>query len=298
MTTGRTGAPRVVVDAGVFVSAAISGRGAPAQLLDFAVEGRLTLLISPQLLTELRDVLGRDKIRRYITPEEADNFLEAVATIAERVDDPVEYGRIPVCRDPDDDYLVALAEATDATFLVSGDRDLLEVDRPGLDVRSPRDAVEAIIYHHPWGHALVTGDESVAWSQAQVEGHANVLQTVAAFLEALEEDNAVEVLPYIVTPESRAAWAKDIPAVRNMARDRGIATRVDYPSPNLAYVKLPPDPGDTIKATGHVLLEDAIIVTLQRRPELPDSLRLGGWRVHGIGAYVPSDEMPSPRVEG
>jgi len=210
---------------------------------------------------------------------------------------PVEYGRLRVCRDPDDDYLVALAEATDATFLVSGDKDLLEIDRPGLDVRSPRDAVEAIVYRHPWGDALVPGDETVAWSQAQIEGHADVLQTVAAFLEALDEDNALEVLPFIATPESHAAWAKSILAVRNMARDRGIATRVDYPSPDIAYVKLPPDPGDTVKATGHVLLEDAIIVTLQRRPELPDSLGLGGWRVHGIGGHVRTDDMPSPRAD-
>lgn len=298
MTPGRTGAPRVVVDAGVFVSAAISDRGAPAQILDLAVEGRLILLVSPQLLAELRDVLGREKLRQYITVEEAESFLEGVAIIAEQVDDPVEYGRLRVCRDPDDDYLVALAEATDATFLVSGDKDLLQLDRPGLDVRSPRDAVQAVVYRHPWGDALVPGDERVAWSQAQVEGHANVLQTVAAFLEALDEDNALEVLPYIVTPESRAAWTEDILSVRNMARDRGIATRVHYPSPDLAYVKLPPDPGETIKATGHVLLEDAIIVTLQRRPELADLLGLGGWRVHGIGAYVAPDDIPSPRSEG
>lgn len=293
MTPGRPGAPRLVVDAGVYVSAAISGRGAPAQLLDLAIEGQVTLLVSPQLLAELSDVLNRNKFRRYITAEEAEDFVQGIATIGEHVHDPPVSGRIPVCRDLDDEYLVALAEATAATFLVSGDQDLLSLDRAGLDVRTPREAVEAVAYRHAWGTALVPGDAGVAWRQAQAEGHATVLQAVAVFLEVLKAENALDLLPYMVTPESVEAWSRDIPGVRELARDRGMATRVDYPTQDLAYVKLPPDPGVTVKFTRDVLLEDALVVTLQRRPELPDSLGLGGWRIHAIGGYVPPAEMPS-----
>jgi putative PIN family toxin of toxin-antitoxin system len=293
VTLGQVGVPRLVVDPGVYVSAAISGRGLPGQLLDLAIEGQVVLLISPLVVAELREVLSREKFRRYITQMEVEAFLEALTVLAEQVDDPVRESQVPISRDPDDDYLVVLTEATGATFLVSGDRDLLDLDRPGLDVRSPRDAVDAIVYRHPWGRSLVPGDEAVAYSQARIEGHDNVLQTAEFFLAVMGDENALELLPHIVTPESEAAWIADLARVREMTSDRGIGSRAEYPSPDVAYVKLPPDPGETVKATGHVLLEGVIILTLQRRPELPDALGLGGWRVHGVGGYVRPEDMPT-----
>lgn len=44
--------------------------------------------------------------------------------------------------DPKDDYLVALALASDADWIVSGDADLLELDTPDVPVLSPRAFLE------------------------------------------------------------------------------------------------------------------------------------------------------------
>jgi predicted nucleic acid-binding protein len=44
----------------VFVSAALSAKGPPAALIQAARDGYLDVVVSPQLLTELREVLGRD----------------------------------------------------------------------------------------------------------------------------------------------------------------------------------------------------------------------------------------------
>ncbi len=52
------------------------------------------------------------------------------------IDDPAQI--TPVCRDPDDDYLVALARAADVEALISGDADLTTLDLPDLDVLTPR----------------------------------------------------------------------------------------------------------------------------------------------------------------
>jgi uncharacterized protein len=49
-----------------------------------------------------------------------------------------------VCRDPGDDYLVALARAAVVAALVTGDRDLLEVDDIGIAVITPRELVERL----------------------------------------------------------------------------------------------------------------------------------------------------------
>ncbi|WP_176818921.1 hypothetical protein [Quadrisphaera sp. DSM 44207] len=55
-----------MVDPGVYVSAAITGKGAPAEVLDLAVEGQAVLLVSPLLLSELQGVLERKKFYRYL----------------------------------------------------------------------------------------------------------------------------------------------------------------------------------------------------------------------------------------
>jgi predicted nucleic acid-binding protein len=49
-----------------------------------------------------------------------------------------------VCRDPDDDYLVALARATVVDSLVTGDRDLLELQDIGVAVITPRELIKRV----------------------------------------------------------------------------------------------------------------------------------------------------------
>ena len=64
---------RVVADANVLVSAAL-GRSpeAPSVMaLDAALDGRLELVTSPKLLAEVADVLGRPRLRRYLSTDEA-----------------------------------------------------------------------------------------------------------------------------------------------------------------------------------------------------------------------------------
>lgn len=67
-----------------------------------------------------------------MTANEANENVEGMVRIGISVADPLSDERI-TC-DPDDDYLVALARASGADALVSGDRDLLEanVDVPVL----------------------------------------------------------------------------------------------------------------------------------------------------------------------
>jgi hypothetical protein len=53
---------RVVIDPGVLVSAFISSRrAAPALLVDALLDGRFEMVVTPKLIAELTDVLGRAK---------------------------------------------------------------------------------------------------------------------------------------------------------------------------------------------------------------------------------------------
>lgn len=62
-------------------------------------------------------------------------FVETIETLVDLVDDPTEVGS--ETRDPNDDYLVALARAHDVEFIVSGDKDLLEWETQQPPVVTP-----------------------------------------------------------------------------------------------------------------------------------------------------------------
>ena len=113
---------RGVADVNVLVSALIAR--SPAQtsrkLVDAAFSGAWQLVVSPHLLEELEDVIHRDKFRQWVTVAEADRFLAEVARRAVVVADAPQPWPT-VTRDPDDDYLVALARSVGADVIISGD---------------------------------------------------------------------------------------------------------------------------------------------------------------------------------
>lgn len=113
---------RAVLDPNVVVSAVLSRGGTPAALLRAWLDGAHELVVSPALLGELERVLGYPKIASRVSPDEARELLDVLRLQADLLDDP---GSAPSVRspDPDDDYLIALAEAAPAV-IVSGDSDL------------------------------------------------------------------------------------------------------------------------------------------------------------------------------
>jgi putative PIN family toxin of toxin-antitoxin system len=134
---------RVVLDPAVLVSALITPQGNPAQLWRAVVDQRLEIAVCPWLLAELAGVLERSKFRRYTTAEEARAFVAEVADRSHRAPDPSDVPH--VSRDPNDDYLFALAQATGARAVISGDRDLTDLDDPPVTVLTPARAVETLL---------------------------------------------------------------------------------------------------------------------------------------------------------
>ncbi len=129
--------PRLVIDSGVLISAIITPLGPSADLLRAIRAGSVVLIASPKLLGELRAVLSREKFRRYLTQDEADEYVDGLHVVSELIDDPPDPPA--VSRDAKDDYLVALANASGAAALVSGDQDLLVL--PSSRVMTPRQAL-------------------------------------------------------------------------------------------------------------------------------------------------------------
>lgn len=119
------GVTRAVLDPGVLVSALITPTGKPAKLLLSARAGSFDLIVSPLLLGELESVLRRKKFRRYVDLDGVTAYLNLLRRDAQLAADPETPPPVR-CTDPDDDYLIALAQSQNAA-LVSGDTDLLEL---------------------------------------------------------------------------------------------------------------------------------------------------------------------------
>ncbi|MCB1256850.1 MAG: putative toxin-antitoxin system toxin component, PIN family [Microthrixaceae bacterium] len=127
---------KIVVDPGVLISARLSGRGAPAELIRSWLDGQIELIVSPYLLGELSEVLRRPKFRKWLTLKEVEDYVSFLENHAlMRPDPPLEHGLTP---DPDDDYLVVLARSAHANLLVSGDSDLIDLVDPTPPVLTPR----------------------------------------------------------------------------------------------------------------------------------------------------------------
>ncbi len=134
MTAGRA-----VLDPNVLISALLSPSGSPAALIARWLAGEFELVVSEQLLAELRRALAYPKLRSRITDEEAAAFIDLLGRTATRVEDPAASPRRS--RDPGDDYLVGLADAS-AAILVTGDQDLLALS--DVPVLSPATFLERL----------------------------------------------------------------------------------------------------------------------------------------------------------
>lgn len=128
---------RAVIDTNVLLSGLL-WRGPAHALLEQVRNGSVTFLSSPALLAELADVLARPKFDAILSRSNSsrEQMLAQVRILAELTEPPP----LPksVCRDPDDDAVLALATAALADVIVSGDDDLLSlVSFEGIPILNP-----------------------------------------------------------------------------------------------------------------------------------------------------------------
>lgn len=128
---------RAVFDTNVLVSYLLTHRPPIATLIDrhLRQEG-FVLVTAPELLKELNRVLAYPKLQRYYTQAERKRFIALLMALSQVVNLPESIPQI--CRDPEDDQVIACAVAGGAEVIVSGDRDLLSLERVGrISILSP-----------------------------------------------------------------------------------------------------------------------------------------------------------------
>ncbi len=129
---------RIVVDTNVLISALLSANTSPGRIVAFWRARELELVVSPDMIAEVRQVLSYAKIRKRVSAEQARRFLKLLETDATLV---TPHDLVTVVQDdPDDDKFVALAMASGAEYIVSGDKHLLSIGAyQGVKILNPAD---------------------------------------------------------------------------------------------------------------------------------------------------------------
>ena len=110
---------RVVLDTNILISALLVQSGVPGIIYRAWTEGAFTLLICETQVEELRQTLRKPALAARIRPHHAGRLVNDLKRYAEGVDP------LPVVKrsaDPEDDFLLATAEAGRADYLVTGDK--------------------------------------------------------------------------------------------------------------------------------------------------------------------------------
>lgn len=129
---------RVLLDTNVLFAAFVT-HGVCAGLYEECLL-QAEIVVSNHILTELAEKLVS---KGKFTKREANQVLRAVRKDTELVS-PAPLAQ-PICRDPDDDWVLATAVAGKADVIVTGDKDLLVLKRfQGIPIVAPRGFLELL----------------------------------------------------------------------------------------------------------------------------------------------------------
>lgn len=130
---------RLVVDTNIWISYLLTSSF--TSLVNGWRTGRFVVLFSEAQISELLDVLSRPRIRNRVPERIANTFITALRRNATRVETT---SIVDVCRDKKDNFLLALAQDGLADLLITGDEDLLFVERfGGTIILSPSEFTSA-----------------------------------------------------------------------------------------------------------------------------------------------------------
>jgi putative PIN family toxin of toxin-antitoxin system len=112
----------------VLLQAAARQKSVAASCLTLVEKGRVQLFVSNEVLVEIEDVLNRPEVRACfpnLSDDTAGAFLKRLQNLSEFVTNVPK--RFRYSRDEDDESYINLAIEVSADFIVSRDRDLLDL---------------------------------------------------------------------------------------------------------------------------------------------------------------------------
>jgi putative PIN family toxin of toxin-antitoxin system len=134
---------RLVIDTNIWISALIS----PPfyrYIKNIITSKNVKIFCSEILFEEIKDTAKKSKLLKYFTPRDADDLVQQLYYISEII---VVQSVIEICRDPKDNFLLALAKDGNADYLITGDKDLLVLKKYGKTKIITINELEQIMNH-------------------------------------------------------------------------------------------------------------------------------------------------------
>ena len=115
---------RIIIDTNLWIHFLITKQY--TFLDDLFENGKVRLVFSHELLTEFVEVVKREKLKKYFSEEDLKQMLEIIDQYADII---TVTSDVKVCRDEKDNFLLSLARDSSASYLITGDNDLLVLNQ-------------------------------------------------------------------------------------------------------------------------------------------------------------------------
>ena len=117
---------KIIIDTNLWISFVISKK---LNLLDpLLLTGKARLLFSTELIDEIERTISKPKLKHFFGIKGIDEMLIAFDPFIDLIE--VD-SMVTICRDPKDNFLLALAKDGKADILLTGDKDLLQIKKFG-----------------------------------------------------------------------------------------------------------------------------------------------------------------------
>tara|TARA_B100000378_G_scaffold269257_1_gene257143 strand:- start:93 stop:503 length:411 start_codon:yes stop_codon:yes gene_type:complete len=115
---------KIILDTNLWISFLISKK---FNQIDKLIENKeITIIFSDELIEEFIDVVSRPKFKKYFSKKDIEKVLEYFDQFGELTN---VKSNIQICRDEKDNFLLNLSVDSDADYLISGDKDLLVLEK-------------------------------------------------------------------------------------------------------------------------------------------------------------------------
>ena len=111
---------RVIIDSNIWISFLLTKDY--RKLDKILADKELNIILSQDLIDEFIGVTQRNKFKKYFNLDDVESLLLKIKNRGSIIE---VTSNISVCRDPKDDFLLSLAKDGNATYLITGDKDLL-----------------------------------------------------------------------------------------------------------------------------------------------------------------------------
>ena len=132
---------KILFDSNLWISFMIGKR--LSSLADVLCRHDVEVYVSEQELDEIRRVIAREKFNKLISAETRYYFFEMVYDVCFVTDISVE-AKSDI-RDPKDLYLLSMAESVPVDYIVSGDKDLIDLkEHAGIPILKYSELLEML----------------------------------------------------------------------------------------------------------------------------------------------------------